>query len=63
MTSATYRRANAHEGEPYHNFRFLEPHELYRLDALYCTLYAPAAVCDLGSRKLCVDPFALRDAP
>lgn len=60
MTSATYRRANAHEGEPHHNFRFLEPHELYRLDALYCTLDAAgrrrrfgAVVSDASIRSHC----------
>ena len=60
MTSATYPRGNAHEGEPYHNFRTLEAHELYRLDALYCTLDAAgrrrrfgAGVSDASIRSHC----------
>jgi hypothetical protein len=60
MTDATFQRANAHKREPHHNFRILEAHELYRLDALYCTLDAGgrrrrfgAGVSDASIRSHC----------
>ena len=60
MTNATFQPANAHKREAYHNFQILEAHELYRLDALYCTLNAVgrrrrfgAGVSDASIRSHC----------
>ena len=60
MTNATFQPANAHKREAYHNFQILQAHELYRLDALYCTLNAVgrrrrfgAGVSDASIRSHC----------